>query len=193
MVIPDIGGMRPLFDELVHRLASENGWVVIAFEPFAGMEDEPLDWRLQNAGVLDDERILGDAVAAADATGCERVGIIGFCMGGMFTLKAAGTGRFRRAISFYGMVRVPEGWASDTQGQPLDYVTRDGACPVMLLAGTADQWVPVADAEALRSAGATVHLYAGADHGFVHDPSRPAHRPDDAADAWDKALAFLNG
>jgi hypothetical protein len=25
----------------------------------------------------------------------------------------------------------------------------------------------------------------------VHDPARPAHRPDDAADAWAKAFAFL--
>lgn len=193
VLIPDIGGMRPLFDEHVQRLAEENNWVVIAFEPFAGMEDKPLDWRLQNAGVLDDEQVLGDAVAAADETGCEKVGIIGFCMGGMFTLKASGTGRFHRAVSFYGMVRVPDGWASETQGQPLDYVTRDGACPVMLIAGTSDQWVPVDDAEALRATGATVHLYEGADHGFVHDASRPTHRSDDAADAWQKAIAFLNG
>jgi carboxymethylenebutenolidase len=35
--------------------------------------------------------------------------------------------------------------------------------------------------------------YEGAEHGFVHDPGRPTHRPDDAADAWDKALAFLDG
>ena len=28
---------------------------------------------------------------------------------------------------------------------------------------------------------------------FVHDPSRPAHRADDAADAWDRALKFLDG
>ena len=33
--------------------------------------------------------------------------------------------------------------------------------------------------------------YEGADHGFVHDPSRPAHRADDAADAWSRVLAFL--
>jgi carboxymethylenebutenolidase len=39
----------------------------------------------------------------------------------------------------------------------------------------------------------TVVRYDGADHGFVHDPSRPTHRADDAADAWDRALAFLDG
>jgi carboxymethylenebutenolidase len=34
--------------------------------------------------------------------------------------------------------------------------------------------------------------YEGADHGFAHDPSRPAHRPDDAADAWRRAVAHLS-
>jgi hypothetical protein len=27
----------------------------------------------------------------------------------------------------------------------------------------------------------------------VHGPERPAHRPDDAADAWRRTLAFLAG
>ena len=30
-----------------------------------------------------------------------------------------------------------------------------------------------------------------ADHGFVHDPDRPAHRAADAADAWNRVLEFL--
>ena len=35
--------------------------------------------------------------------------------------------------------------------------------------------------------------YEGAEHGFVHDPTRPAHRADDAADAWDRVLTWLAG
>ena len=34
-------------------------------------------------------------------------------------------------------------------------------------------------------------VYPEADHGFVHAPERPAHRADDAADAWRRVLAFL--
>ena len=33
--------------------------------------------------------------------------------------------------------------------------------------------------------------YPSAEHGFVHDPDRPAHRADDAADAWRRAIAFF--
>ena len=63
---------------------------------------------MAHARELDDERQVGDLVAAADRTGCERTAVIGFCMGGMFALKAAGSGRFDRAVSFY--LRTPSGW-----------------------------------------------------------------------------------
>ena len=53
-----------------------------------------------------------------------------------------------------------------------------------------------ADIEALRAAWAgrpdcEIVVYEGADHGFVHAPERPAHRADDAADAWTRVLRFL--
>jgi carboxymethylenebutenolidase len=192
VVLPDIGGLRPLFDDIVARLAREQGWVVCAVELWPGRDDLPtLADRLGAGGSLDDARVLGDAVAAAGATGVEPVGVLGFCMGGMYALKAAGTGRFARAVSFYGMGRVPDMWASPTQGEPLEALAKPGACPVLEIAGTADQWVPAADLEALESVGVEVVRYEGADHGFVHDPDRPAHRADDAADAWRRALAHL--
>jgi dienelactone hydrolase len=36
-----------------------------------------------------------------------------------------------------------------------------------------------------------VVVYRGADHAFAHDPDRPAHLADAAADAWRRCLAFL--
>ncbi len=194
VVAPDIGGLRPLFDDLVARLAGEHGWVVCAFELWPGRDDVPtLPERLAAGGSLDDERVVGDALAAADATGAERVGMLGFCMGGMYALKAAGAGRFARVVSFYGMGRVPDMWRSPTQGEPLDALARPGACPALELAGTADEWVPESDLVALEAAGVEVVRYEGAQHGFVHDPSRPTHRADDAGDAWRRAIAHLSG
>jgi carboxymethylenebutenolidase len=114
-------------------------------------------------------------------------------MGGMYALKAAGTGRFSRAASFYGMGRVPEMWQSPTQGDPVAALSAAGACPTLEIAGTVDPWLPVDDLAALEGAGVEVVRYEGADHGFVHDPSRPAHRPDDAADAWRRVIAHLAG
>ena len=148
VICPDIGGLRPLFDDHVARLSAE--------------------------------------------TRAGRVGVIGFCMGGMYALKAAGTGRFDRAVAFYGMIRVPAQFRGPGHAEPLDAVARSEACPVLAIIGGQDPWTPADDVDALRAAGAEIALFPDADHGFVHDPDRPAHRADDAADAWRRAITFLS-
>jgi carboxymethylenebutenolidase len=192
VVIPDIMGLRPLFDDHVSRLADETGWTVCAVEPFPEREGLPLDERLGLMWGLDD-RLLDDVVAAADTTGYETVGVLGFCMGGMYTLKAAGSGRFHRAVPFYGMIHVPDTWPGPPPADPLEAATATGACPVLAIVGTVDPYTPVAEVDELEAAGARVIRYEGRDHGFVHDPDRPAHDPDDAADAWRRAIEFLGG
>ena len=191
VIAPDIGGLRPLFDDLVARLSTEHRWAVCAVEPFPGRESMTLEERFEALPSLDDERFLGDLVAGADHLGVPPTAVLGFCMGGMYALKAAGTGRFDKAVSFYGMIRVPEQWRGPAQGEPLEAVRRPAASPVLAIIGTADQWTPPADVDDLEAAGATVVRYEGAEHGFVHDPSRPAHRPDDARDAWRRVADFL--
>lgn len=193
VLLPDIMGLRELFDDHVARLCAATGWAVASPEPFPGHTDATLEERFDLLADMDDDRVLGDAVAAADATGCETVGVMGFCMGGMYALKATGVGRFRRAVSFYGMIRVPERWSGTGQRAPLSYLASEGACPALAVIGTEDPWTPADDVAALEAVGVDVVRYEGADHGFVHDPDRPAHRPDDAADAWRRALEFLGG
>jgi len=189
---PDIGGLRPLFDDLCARLAAEHGWTVCAPEPFPGRETLPLPDRLGAVAGLSDQRQVGDLIAAADRTGVARTAVLGFCMGGMYALKAAGSGRFDGAVSFYGMIRVPADWRGAGHGEPLDALRGPQACPVLALLGERDQWTPPDDIAALEELpNVTVVRYAEAEHGFVHDPDRPAHRPQDAADAWRRAIAFL--
>lgn len=199
VIVPDIWGLRDLYAHMVDDLAQRTGWSVVAIEPFPGQHlpgaAEPTGFEERSAALrsIDDERLLGDAAAAAGLTGCEHVGLIGFCMGGMYALKSAAAGRFDRVAAFYGMIRVPDAWSGPGQGQPLDAVAARGATDVMAIIGTVDVWTPPEDVDALEALGATVVRYQGADHGFVHDPERPAHRPDDAADAWERVLAFLAG
>ena len=185
-------GLRPLFDGQAQRLADDHGWAVAAVEPWPGREDLPLEERLGAVATIDDRSLLADLVAAADLLEVEPVGVTGFCMGGMFAYKAAGTGRFHRAVGFYGMLRVPEHWQGERTIEPLDAVQAEGACPTMAIVGTVDQWTPPAEVDEAEAAGITVVRYEGADHGFVHDDTRPAHRPADAKDAWARAIAFLS-
>ena len=190
---PDIMGLRPLFDDLCARLAADYGWAVCAPEPFPDRTDLSLEDRL-TSGVasLNDHEVLGDLVDAADATGCETVAALGFCMGGMYALKAAPTGAFDKTVAFYGMIRLPDDWHGPGQGEPLDAVRIRGDTEVLAICGTEDPYTPPDDRAGLKGAGAQVIEYEGAEHGFVHDPDRPAHRPDDATDAWKKVAAFLS-
>jgi carboxymethylenebutenolidase len=199
---PDLMGVRPLFDEVCRRLAT-HGIAVLAPEPFARIppaERASLDAanRMQRVKDLEDRQQLGALTDAgeflAGAHALERVSILGFCMGGMYTLKAAATGAFARAVPFYGMLRVPDDWRGPGQGEPL--ATAADVCPTLAIFGDADPWTPAEDIDALRTAWADrddceIVVYPGADHGFVHDPDRPAHRAADASDAWTRALEFL--
>ena len=201
VVHPDIMGLRPLFDDLCRRLAT-HGYAVCAPEPFARLpEREGLDpaARMGHVPELDDAQQLGDLEAAADwlvvNDDVSDVAVLGFCMGGMYALKAAATERFDRAVAFYGMIRVPDGWRGPGLREPLE--TAADVCPTIAFFGTADPYTPAADIEALRDAwkgrpDCEVVVYEGAEHGFVHDAERPAHRADDAADAWARTLRFLD-
>lgn len=199
---PDIMGVRPLFDDLCWRLAT-HGYAVCAPEPFARapdevrMADEP-SARMAYVPELDDDLQLGDLARAGDHLerddGVFDVSVLGFCMGGMQTLKAAATGEFERAVAFYGMIRLPQDWRGPRLREPL--ATAKDVCATLAFFGGNDAWTPDSDIDALRRAWTSrpdceIVVYPDADHGFVHAPERPAHRPDDAADAWQRTLAFL--
>ncbi|MDE0215488.1 MAG: dienelactone hydrolase family protein [bacterium] len=191
VLIPDLMGLRPLFDDHVARLAAEQGWTVCAPQVFVGQEELTAGERMEVVCDLDDEAVLADVLAAADATGYETVVLTGFCMGGMYTIKAAATGRFHRAAAFYGMIRLPEHWRGPGQGEPLELWAAGDPCPLLAVIGAEDPFTPPDDVAALEAAGAVTAVYEGADHGFVHDPDRPAHRADYAADAWRRVVEFL--
>ncbi len=196
---PDIMGLRPLFEDLCRRLAT-HGIAVCAPEPFARFDVTDLDpmGRMQLVASMEDELQIGDLERAADHLvvhdDVSDVAILGFCMGGMYALKAAATDRFDRAVAFYGMIRVPEGWRGEALAEPL--TTAPHVCPTLAIFGGADPYTPAADVDTLRAAWADradceIVVYADAEHGFVHEADRPAHRAEDAADAWARTLAFL--
>jgi carboxymethylenebutenolidase len=196
VLAPDIMGLRPLFDEMCARLAAEHGWAVCAAEPFPHHVGTPIEERLELVRTLRDDDQVGDLVAAAaelrERTDVDHVAVLGFCMGGMYALKCADAGAFDKVVSFYGMIRVPERFRGPGHREPLDAVAAPDAVPVLALVGGVDNFTPAPDVDALEAAGAIVVRYPDADHGFVHDPARPTHRPDDAADAWRHAVAFLS-
>jgi carboxymethylenebutenolidase len=195
VLAPDIMGLRPLFDELGARLAAEHGWAVCAPEPFPNHAGTSVDERLELVRTLRDDEQVGDLLAAAELlrseTGVERVAVLGFCMGGMYALKSADNPAFDRVVAFYGMIRLPEQFRGPGHREPLVSLGSPAARPVLAVVGGRDHFTPAADIDDLEATGATVVRYPEGEHGFVHDPSRPTHRAEDAADAWRRVVAFL--
>jgi carboxymethylenebutenolidase len=200
---PDIGGLRPLFEEMARRLAT-HGLAVCVFEPFATQSESvraSVESRLAHVKDLDDTQQMDIFTAAADRLVVEddvsRVAVLGFCMGGHYTFKAAAIDRFDAAVSFYGMVRTPEAWRGPGHRiDPLSVAAK--MAPTLAFFASNDQWTPAADIEALRAAWSgradcEIVVVEGAEHGFVHDPDRDVHRADDAAHAWERTLQWIGG
>jgi carboxymethylenebutenolidase len=198
---PDMGGLRPLFEDMARRLATY-GIAVVAVEQFAAQPEDArasIESRIAHVKDLDDDVQLEILSSAADLLVVEddvsRVSVLGFCMGGHYVFKAASTDRFDAAVAFYGMLRTPDAWRGPGHRiEPLDVAPQ--MVPTLAFFGTNDSWTPLPDIEALRAAwrdrtDCEVVCVEGAEHGFVHDPERPVHRPDDAAMAWQKALDWI--
>ena len=124
-----------------------------------------------------------------------RVSVLGFCMGGLYTFKAASLDRFDAAVAFYGMLRTPEPMRGPGHRiEPLE-VAADMVSTLAIF-GSNDHFTPAADIDALRAAWSyradcEIIVVEGAEHGFVHDPERDVHRPEDAARVWDRALSWV--
>lgn len=192
VIAPDIFGLRPLFNDMVQRLSDEWQMSVIAVEPFPGRglgaEIEP---RMAAIPELRDVDALRDLHQAADELGTSTTGLMGFCMGGMYCFKAARDERFARIASFYGMIVMPTAWRGPGHQEPLANLINGYADNVLSILGGKDPYTPEADIAQLRATGANVVFYADAEHGFAHDASRPSHRAEDAADAFERTKAWL--
>jgi len=119
---PDLIGLRECFVEMARNLAETEGWIVAAPEPFPDYPGVGAAERMQVMGTsVDAKRQRDDILRAADATGCERVGLLGFCFGGFMSYFAASTGRFEALVGMYGPIVLPDVWKpGHNQIEPLD-------------------------------------------------------------------------
>jgi carboxymethylenebutenolidase len=110
-------------------------------------------------GKLKMEQTLQDLQAAIDdAKRFGKVGVVGYCFGGLMAwLSACELNGLSGAVSYYG-------------GGVAGQLDRKPRCPVMMHFGDKDAHIPLSDVDKVRKAhpGVNVNVYA-ADHGFNCD------------------------
>lgn len=205
IIIPEIFGMHEHIKDVTRRFAKE-GFIGIAFEPYAregGVLHLPDIAAVRKiADSVPDERVMADLDALVafakkhPSARIDRIGVTGFCRGGLYTLLFAAHSReLKAAVAWYGQIRPEKKPGIRTEG-PLDVVSQIKV-PVLGLYGEADLGIPAADVremeKALKASGKTAEfvLYSGAPHAFFAD-YRPSYRQDAARDAWRRCLEWFN-
>ena len=191
IVIQEWWGLVDHIKDLADRFAGE-GFTALAPDLYHGdATDSPDDaGRLMMA--LDIGRAAKDLGGAVDyllghdAVSSEKIGTVGFCMGGQLALASACEhASVGACVDFYG---VHPNVTLDFSGL---------AAPVLGLFAEKDGFVTPEVARKLehdiQQAGkrADFHIYPDADHAFFNDSRPDAYNADAAADAWRRTLELF--
>ena len=188
VVIQEIFGVNNHIREVVDGYAAD-GYFAIAPQIFDRVEPgielgyEEAD---MNAGIeiafqkLDMGKTLADIQAAIEAASAQgKVGVVGYCFGGLLTwLSACELSGVSAASSYYG------GGVAGEAG-------RSAQCPVIMHFGELDAHIPMSDVDKVKAAQPDVPVYVyPADHGFNCD-HRASYDAAAAALAKERTLAFF--
>jgi carboxymethylenebutenolidase len=154
---------------------------------------------------MSDATVLGDLEGAADyLRGREevsgRVGCIGFCMGGRYTLLfACSSDRLNAAVDCWGGFidkATPQERSTPERPVPPLELAEQLRCPLLVAIGAEDQNPSPEIGAQLRERAARsgqevkVDVYEGAGHAFFAD-YRPTYRPQAAAKLWQEIVPFF--
>lgn len=191
VVIHEWWGLNDNIRAMTRRLAGE-GYTALAVDLYGGgvAEDREGAMALMRDAMSSPEEAIANLEAAAryleQSQGAPRLGVIGWCFGGGWSLQAsiALGDDLDATVIYYGRLVTDEA------------ELRKIASPVLGLFGAEDRGIPVASVEqfeeTLGSLGkdVEVYVYEGADHAFAN-PSGTRYEADAAEDAWAKTVAFL--
>ncbi|MBY4599461.1 dienelactone hydrolase family protein [Ottowia caeni] len=195
VVVQEIFGLNQHIREVVDGYAAD-GYLAVAPATFhrvqPGVElgyteaDMGEGFKIMQAvGALPEPGVMQDIQAAIDhaaSTSGGKVGIVGYCWGGLLTWRSACTLRgLSAAVPYYGGgMTTPEEAARQPQ------------VPVLAHFGEQDQWIPLDSVEAFKKAHpqVEVHVYP-AHHGFNCN-HRGAYDAGAAKLARERTLTFFN-
>ena len=192
-------GLEDHMKELTRRFA-EQGYIAIVPDLYT-REGRPAPEKvLETLFAVPDSQTMADLEGAAlhlknHAHANGKVGIIGFCSGGRYTLMFACTsGNVDAAVDSAGGHIIPDELTESRPVATIDLVA-NLACPLLALFGEEDGNPSPAHAtrlvEELDKHGKTYEykMYANAGHAFFAD-YRPSYRAAPAQDMWHRVLLF---
>ena len=191
IVIHEIWGLVDHVKDVASRLARE-GYVALAVDLFEGKIVSKLDEGRALREKFSEEKILADLNGAFNHlkslsyVNPNRVGSVGFCMGGGLSLLLACHNReLAGPVIFYG--RNPS---------PIELV-KNLQCPILGNYAGADMAITESDINLLKQTLTKygkkfdIKIYPGAPHAFFND-TKESYRPEAAKDAWERTLKFFN-
>lgn len=192
VVIHEWWGLNDWVKEQSEKLA-EQGYVVLAVDLYHGKSAaDPSDAHELMRGMPQDRAIRDmqaafEYLAARKDVKPNRMGAIGWCMGGGLALQLAiHQPRLGAVVVNYGALPT----------DPND-IQQIGAW-VLGNFGADDKGITPADVEAFEKTmkglnrRIDVKIYPGAGHAFENPNNTTGYRPEAAADAWKRTLAFLH-
>ena len=191
IVIQEWWGLVPHIKRVADRFAAE-GFVALAPDLYHGRsttspdEAGKLMMALQIPQVEKDLRGAIQYLLQHEVVVRERVGTVGFCMGGALSLYAATKNpQVGACVVFYG-------------GHPAVKPDLENLhAPVLGLYAGRDTFVTPESVRQLETQlkalgkKAEIHIYEEADHGFFNDERPEVYNKELAADAWRRTIAFF--
>jgi carboxymethylenebutenolidase len=191
IMIHEWWGLNDNIRSMAERLAGE-GYIVLAVDLFGGeTATSPEEARLRMLAVVENPKPASENIRKAydfvSATaGAPRVGSLGWCFGGGWSLNTAMLfpEDLDATVIYYGQVTDDE------------EKLRAIGSPILGLFGAEDKGITVDSVQSFEAAlerlrkNYEIHIYPGADHAFAN-PSGTAYNAAAADDAWQKTLEFL--
>jgi carboxymethylenebutenolidase len=196
IVIQEWWGLVPHVKDVADRFAAE-GYVALAPDLYHGITTTEPDEAGKLLMGLAMDRAAKDIAGAArylvgrpETTG-ERIGAVGFCMGGSLALWSATLApEIVAAVGFYPAIpwqHMSPDWPSyEGKAAAIHAAEGDG--------GPEAEGVQQAR-QAIEAAGGTVEVYGypGTEHAFFNDTRPEVYDAGAAAQAWDRTLALFRG
>lgn len=189
IVIHEWWGLNDNIRSMAEQLAGE-GYRALAVDLYGGASaSTPEEAQNLMRAALDKGPELTENLKQAYAylaDGGQKVGTIGWCFGGGWSLATALAlpEDIDATVIYYGRLVTDSGELQKLQ------------MPILGFFGAEDQGIPVESVKAFESAlkelgkNASINIYEGADHAFAN-PSGQNYQPEPAKDAWKRTLAFF--